>query len=446
MKKGRKRVLAATLAAAMAASFFAGCGEQKSASGGSSAQSGKTTGVTLTFGSHQSGLPNTGIVQKLATEFEKETGIKVDFQISPDDQWRDLIKVKLNSGEAPDIICADSNPLTLPSTINPEKYCVDLSNESWVSRMDKDVLPSISVKNKVYGITFPGKKMYFFVYNKEIFQKCGITKVPTTYAELKNACATIHAKMPDVTPIYEATTDGWHQVLPIAENPEVYLKDDPNLFDELNANKKDLDDIPMMKTILNEEKELAGLGYYGKDYLSNATSNAQEAMAKGKAAMYIAESAFRNQIKTEYPDCKYSYGIFVQPWGDNQTIGVNPASNAYFINKDSKNVEAAKKFFDFLAKPENLQKRLDGQPDISEVCWPEIKGRYSTEDQKYIQSHKTVRVFQVSVNYFDNQFMDVGKDIEAMFTGAMTPDDVIKSAMKRRQQQAKLQKDPAFTS
>lgn len=445
MNRNSRRILSLVLAVTMTASLLAGCGEKESTSG-SSAQSGKASSITLTFGSHQSGLPNSGVVQNLAAEFEKQTGIKIDFQISPDGQWRDLIKVKLNSGEAPDIICADSNPLTLPSTINPAKYCVDLSNESWVSRMDKDVLPSVSVNNKVYGITFPGKKMYFFVYNKDIFQKCGITKLPTTYAELKGVCATIKAKMPDITPIYEATTDGWHQVLPIAENPAVYLKSNANLYSELNGNKKDLNDIPMMKTILNEEKEMASLGYYGKDYLSNATSNAKEAFAKGKAAMYIAESAFRNEIKSDYPDCKYQFGIFVQPWGDNQTIGVNPASNAYFINKNGKNIDAAKKFFDFLAKPENLKKRLDGQPDISEVCWPEIKGRYSKEDQKYIKSYKTVRVFQVSVNYFDNQFMDVGKDIESMFTGAMSADDVIKSAMKRRDNQAKLQKDPAFTS
>ena len=33
--------------------------------------------VTLSFGSHQSGLPTSGIVQNLAKEFEKETGIKL---------------------------------------------------------------------------------------------------------------------------------------------------------------------------------------------------------------------------------------------------------------------------------------------------------------------------------------------------------------------------------
>lgn len=445
MKRQVKRVVSLTMAAVMAAGLFAGCGNEESSSGSAAAQSGKTSGVTLTFGSHQSGLPTSGIVQKLAAEFEKESGIKIDFQISPDDQWRDLLKVKEQSGEVPDIFCADTTN-SLESAINPEKYCADLTDQSWVSRMDKDVIPAVSLKNKVYGITFPGKKMYFYIYNKDMFQKCGITKVPTTYQELKDACAKIKAKMPDVAPIYEATTDGWHQVLPIAENSGVYLKDDANLFTELNTNKKKLTDIPKMKTILNELKECAGLGYFGKDYLSNATVDAKEAMAKGKTAMYIAEAAFRDEIKADYPDCTASFGIFVQPWGDNQTIGVNPASNAYFISKDSKNVDACKKFFDFLAKPENLQKRLDGQPGISEVCWPEIKGKYSDEDQKYIKSHKTATVLQIGANYVDSQFMDIGKDIESMYTGAMSIDDVIASAEKRRQQQGQLQKDSAFTS
>lgn len=38
-----------------------------------SAQSKKA--VTLTFGTHQSGLPVSGIVQQLGADFEKETGI-----------------------------------------------------------------------------------------------------------------------------------------------------------------------------------------------------------------------------------------------------------------------------------------------------------------------------------------------------------------------------------
>ncbi len=439
MNKRLVKLISAVSMTVLIGSSFAGCG---SSNGGdaSKSTSGNGEAITLTFGSHQSGLPDSGVVQDLAKDFEKETGIKIDFQISPDAQWRDLLKVKLDSGEAPDIFCADADPLNLVTRVNPEKYVQDVTDQEWVKRMDPNVLPSISYNNKVYGITFPGKKMYFYVYNKEIFQKLGL-KVPTTYEEFKNVCQKI--KDSGVTPIFEGTQNGWHQVLPLFETGAMYQEKHPDLYDKLNKNEEDLDSVPELLTIISELKECADLGFYGTDYLSNSVENAKEAMANGKAAMFIAESAWRNEVKADFPDFDVNkLGIFAMPWGDNQTIGVNPASNAYFINKNGKHVKEALQFFDFLARPENLQKRLDGQPGLSEVCWPEIKSKYSDEDKAYIDSLNKGMVMQAGVKYIDSQWMDIGKDLESMYTGASTPKQVLETIMNRRTEQAKLQKDP----
>ena len=89
MKKALwKKIIGISLAAVMACGMLAGCGsggDDSKDSGNSSSgeSSGGGKNITLTFGSHQSGLPTSGIVQSLAKEFEAETGIKVDFQISP---------------------------------------------------------------------------------------------------------------------------------------------------------------------------------------------------------------------------------------------------------------------------------------------------------------------------------------------------------------------------
>lgn len=399
--------------------------------------------ITITFGSHQSGLPPTGIVQDLAKEFESETGIKIDFQISPDAQWRDLIKVKLDSGEAPDIICVDT-PINLASSTQMSKYCVDLTNEAWMSRMSEEAVSAVSDNKKAYGITFPGPKMYLYVYNKTIFENLGLS-IPTTYEEFKKVCQTILDS--GVTPIYEATTNGWHQVLPLFETGGLYLKSDKNLYDELNANEKDLDDIPELLTIIKQINEIAKLGYYGTDYLSNAWENAAEAIASGSCAMTLSELGWKNQVTAEYPDFdSNNLGQFVIPFGDNQIIGVNPASSAYFINKDSKYIKEAKLFFSFLAKKENLEKRFIGQPDLNALCWPEIPTRYKADENAYIDSHQKARVVQTSVNYIDNQWMDIGKDLESMFIGASTPQDVLNIIMNRRNNQAKLQRDPGWTN
>lgn len=399
--------------------------------------------VTLTFGSHQSGLPNSGIVQDLAKEFEEETGIKIDFQISPDAQWRDLIKVKLDSGEAPDIMCVDT-PIGLASSLHMDQYCIELSDQEWVSRMEESAVSAVSADGKTYGITFPGAKMYFYLYNKQIFADLGL-EVPTNYEEFKNVCQTILDS--GVTPIYEATTNGWHQVLPLFETGGLWLAQDPDIYDKLNANEVGLDEISSLKTIIGQLDECAKLGYFGEDYLSNAVENAKEAVATGRCAMFIAELGWRGEVDADYPEfgAMENLGAFVMPWGDNQVIGVNPASNAYFINKDSKYTEEAKQFFEFLARPENLQKRLDGQPELSALCWPEITSKYSEEDQAFIDSLEKANVVQTSVNYIDSQWMDVGKDLEAMYTGAYTVDDVVQTIIDRRNEQAELQRDPGWT-
>lgn len=439
MRKRLIKLLSTICITIMAGSVLTGCGGS-SAGGNDTKSANSNEKITLTFGSHQSGLPTSGVVQELAKQFESETGIKIDFQISPDAQWRDLLKVKLDSGEAPDIFCADADPLNLVTRVNPEKYVEDVSKEEWVSRMDPNVIPSVSYNDKVYGITFPGKKMYFYVYNKEIFEKLGL-KVPTTYEEFKNVCQKI--KDSGVTPIFEGTQNGWHQVLPLFETGAMYQEKHPEIYSKLNKNEVDLDAVPELATIISQLKEFADLGFYGDNYLSNSVENAKEAMANGKAAMFIAESAWRNEVKGDFPDFDTNkLGIFVMPWADNQAIGVNPASNAYFINKNGKHVDAALKFFQFLAKPENLQKRLDGQPGLSEICWPEVPSKYSKEDQAYIDSLKKGMVMQAGVKYIDSQWMDVGKDLEAMYTGSATPEDVLKTIMNRRTEQAKLQKDP----
>lgn len=437
MKRKVKEVVSLALAAGLVVGLIAGCSTGK--------ESGSTEGkkqVTLTFGSHQSGLPTSGIVQELAKDFESETGIKIDFQISPDAQWRDLIKVKLDSGEAPDIICVDT-PIGLASSLHMDQYCPELTDQPWVSRIEKTTLAAVSVKDKVYGITFPGAKMYFYLYNKDIFKKLGLS-VPTTYKEFLSVCQTL--KEAGYTPIYEATTNGWHQVLPLFETGGLWLNQDPDMYEKLNENKIDLNGIPSLLNIIKQLDECAKVGYFGDDYLSNAWENAKEAMATERCVMTVAELGFRGQIEKEYPDFKATekLGAFVMPWGDNQEIGVNPASNAYFINKDSKYIEEAKQFFDFLARPENLQKRLDGQPELSALCWPEITSKYTKEDQAFLDSLKKANVVQTSVNYIDSQWMDVGKDLESMYTGAMAPEEVLKTIMERRIEQAKLQKDPGW--
>ncbi|HYH02924.1 MAG TPA: ABC transporter substrate-binding protein, partial [Bacillota bacterium] len=263
--------------------------------------------VTLTFGAHQAGVPISGVDQKIAKVFEKETGIKIDFQIVPDAQWRDLLKVKLASGEAPDIFLVDADPFSLNDRIHPEVNCIDLSKEKWISRMDPVFLPSISYKGKVYGLSiFPGVKIWVYYYNKAIFKKYNL-QPPRNYAEFKNVCQTL--KKAGVSPVYECLANGWHQVLPLFEIGATYEKIRPRLYDRLNKNQIKITEVPELGKTLTQLKEFADLGFYNEDYMTANYDDGFKVMAEGKAAIFMAGLGWREQLEQLYPKTAGNIGF-----------------------------------------------------------------------------------------------------------------------------------------
>lgn len=443
-----KRCIAILLAMVLCLGGLSACG--KSATKDSTTGTSETTktedqnstetkkNVTITFGSHQSGLPSSGIVQKIAEEYEAKTGVHIDFQVTPDAQWKDLLKTKLGVGEAPDIFCVDADPMALSDQWRPDVNCVPLTDEEWVNRIDKSVLPAVSVDNTVYGITFNGYKVWWYYYNKELFDQLGIS-VPTTYEEFKSVCQTI--KDAGVIPVYEAVQDGWHQQLPFYELGGYYNEKNPGLYDKLNKNEIKLTEVSEILEVLKQLKEFQELGFYGEDYMSNSTSGDYQAIAEGKYAMTLEGFGWEQSLIDAFPDMEGKIGVFTMPFADAQCIGTNPASNAYFINSKSENIEECKAFLSYLAQPEVLQERLDGDPQTIALCWPEIKPEYPAEYTEYLNSITQGTCMQAAVFYIGDQWMDTGKDIASMYAGTLTPEEVLQNISDRRDEQAKLQED-----
>jgi len=416
---------------------LAGCGTNETVTQGE-----KGSAVTLTFGTHQSGIPRTGIIQEMAKDFEKETGIKIDFQVVPDAQWRDLIKAKLASGEAPDIFNVDVDPLSLHGNIRPEENAMDLTNEEFAGRMSKEILPSVSYNGKVYGISYAPTKIWYVYYNKKIFADLGI-QPPTNYAEFK----AISQKIKDagITPFYQAPASGWYQVLPLFETGPNYEKSQPGVYEKLNNNEMKVQDLKQLETVITQLKEFADLGFFGENFLSNTVEGGINAFGSGKAAMILRVPGTEAEIAKAYPDMQGNMGFFVMPWGDNQIIGINPGgSGAMFGNNKSKHKEEILTFFRWMTKKENLQRVFDGGEGNLTICWPEIQPKLTQDYIDYESSHEKGTVMQAAVKYIDPQWMDIGKDLSGMFAGALTPKQVLENIDKRRAEQAKVQKDPAW--
>ena len=400
--------------------------------------------VTLTYMASQGWIKDAEL--ELAKQFEEETGIHIDYQIIPADQYFSVLKTKLNSGEATDIFGGQSGKTDLQVQYDVEKNAVDLSGEEWVSRHDPLSLEMVSLNGKVYGAEIwdtIASNYFIVVYNKDIFAEQGLS-VPATYAEFKDACLAL--KDAGINPVYQPISDGWHHVLWFPMVGPRFEELNPGLAEQLNANEVTFAETPVMVEAMTQLKELYDLGCFGDNALSDAFADANAKLASGEYAMAVTTLTAPVSIETDYPETPaQTFGFFPMPLADNLLAPAHPAGPSKFIYSGSPHIEEAKQYLAFLAASENLQYLLDNTPEFADLNFSGLTAKWTPEQQEFLDTYaaKSI-VYQDAVNYLNPQWMDIGKDMVAMFTGAMTPEEVLASIDQRRADMAKTANDPAW--
>lgn len=442
-----RKILLLIVVLGLLCSTFTGCAGPQSPSGsntGSTETAPQKKSITISYMASQDWVQKAE--QDVGAKFESETGIKVDYQIVPADQYQNLLKTKLNAGECTDLFGNQSGKFDIVSLLDIEKNGVDLSNEEWAKRFDPLAAEQLSVNGKLYGMTLADvSAVWGICYNKNIFNDLGL-KIPTTYNEFKDVCQKILDA--GIIPIYECVSDGWHHVLWFPELGGRYEELNPGLADKLNSNETTFEQNETMLEALTQLNDLIDLGYFGKNYMSNTYADTEKNMASGEYAMTVYNQGLPQQIENAYPDVKAdTFGFFVIPLVDNQILNVNPAGPSIFVYSGSKNIDAAKQYLAYIAKPENLQYILDNTPKFNSLPFSGLNDKYSDEIRNFYNAYpKHGTVYQTQIKYLNPQWMEIGKDLSAMFTDAMQPIDVLKSIDKRRSDAAKAAKDPNWVN
>ena len=388
---------------------------------------------------------------ELGKKFEEETGIAVDYQIIPADQYQDLLINRLNSGEGPDIFGAQSG-FALATTYKVQENAVDLSDEEWMDTYSIFSAEQTSVDGVNYGMTyFDTTTDYYMVYNKKLFEAAGITDVPTTFDEL---CAVCDALLESgVTPIYEPVADGWHQTMLWTGNAQVLDKLDPGIIDKLNANETTFAENENMKTMLEQLNTLAQNGYFGDNYMSDEFASSEGYMASGEFAICcLKPGAIPTIVASDLNTEGYTeddFGLFLLPLLDNQYLNVHPAGPSKFIYAGSKNIDAAKMYLDYISTKESIQYMIDNEPTIENL--PFDAGQtpaYSEMTEEFLNSYDDKHsgmVLQDVVTYFNEQWMDISANIASMFIGDMTAEEVLEAIDEGRAQLAAAAGDEAWS-
>lgn len=402
--------------------------------------------VTLTYMASQNWVPQAEM--DLGAQFEEETGIHIDYQIIPADQYFTLLQTRLNTGEATDIFGGQSGVTDLIVNYNVEENAVDLSDQEWVQRMDPLVLAQATVDGKVYGLTLWDVigTTWVINYNKTIFEENNLS-VPTTYEEFRSVCEALLGV--DIIPVFEPVASGWHHVLWF---PELGPRDEevtPGLAELLNLNEATFSDNETMLTILQQLDELYTMGCFGDNALADTYDYTTEALASGEYAMSVFNLTGPQSIAQDFPDVDPdTFGFFVMPLADNQNLNINPAGPTKFIYSGSEHIAEAEQYFDFLTRPENLQYLIDNNPAMRTLPFEGLTFDLLPSQQEFLDSFPPERrgtVYQTAVNYVNPQWMDIGQDLTAMFTGAIAPQDVLVNIDERRAQMAEVAQDPAWS-
>lgn len=399
--------------------------------------------VTITYMASQDWIQDAEM--ELGEKFTEETGIKVDYQIVPADQYENLLLTRLNTGECTDIFGAQSSQFSVVSQLNVEKNAVDLSNESWAANLEETAAAELSVNGKLYGE--PGQDVsavWAVGYNRAIFEELGLS-VPTTYAEFCDVCDKILEA--GKTPIYECVSDVWHHTCWL-EAAVAATKADPEYPDKLNNNTDTFVGNEQMKLMLTQLKEMADKGYWGENYMSNEYANAAAAMASGEYVMTLYNQGLGLEINAVDPEFDPdNIGYFANPLCDNQCLNVNPCGPSKFIYSGSKNIDAAKKYLEFMASDESLAYMIENVGKFNMLPYKNSPSGYTDVIQEFYDRYpEKIAVFQASVKYFNPQWMEIGTNLSAMLLGEMTEDEVLTEIDKLRAEQAEAAGDEAWVN
>ncbi len=208
---GWRTALAAGCGLAVAIGGLTACG----AGGGGGSSSGKSDTIRVLMVNN----PQMEDLQKLtADNFTKDTGIKVDFTVLPENDMRDKASTEFSS-QANQYDVATLSNFEIPF-YSKNGWLADLSDySSKDSTFDQsDILPPMTASlsgedGKLYGEPFYGESS-FLMYRKDILAAKGITMPANpTWDQVADAAAKLDGAAPGMKGICLRGQTGWGQVL-----------------------------------------------------------------------------------------------------------------------------------------------------------------------------------------------------------------------------------------
>jgi raffinose/stachyose/melibiose transport system substrate-binding protein len=264
-------------------------------------------------------------------------------------------------------------------------------------------------------------------YNADILEQYGV-EVPLTWTDFMAACETIKTQSEgQVDCVHIGGADSW----PVGQFYDFFstplaISPTPNDEQALLDGTYDWSKY----TVLSQNLlDLKTNGYLNEDALTAKYTDAAAALAEGKAAFgFYGPFICEESLKTN-PD--FNCGIMPIPAlveGDEPTFAGGELTT-WGVWKDSPHTEAAIKFVNFYARPENVKAVAESNKAPAGLTGVEVDAGYLT---KYYEQYADLRTF----TYFDRIYLPNGmwdvlcKNGQDVLAGGATPEQATENIAK----------------
>ncbi len=280
--------------------------------------------------------------------------VSIQASYAPTDQLQTALRAQLGAGNAPDLFVAwpGNGSAMSVQQLAPARLVADISDQSWIKPVPDGLKPLLGANGKTYMWSSCVAPIGV-IYNKRVFEAAGVTELPKTWDELLAAADKI--KQAGKIPFAVGNQTPWiTQLLPYAIAPSTAFAEDPNLAQDMLDKKKSFENSGW-HTVFDRYLELYKRGLFNKSPNGTTYEQTQSLVGSGKAAMAVQVIATMPPFLAAAKN-KADLGTFPFPAADSADALQIPAGVCAGLaaSANGKHLDEAKKFIDWIGKPENM--------------------------------------------------------------------------------------------
>ena len=368
----KKRVLSLVLTAAMAATVLAGCGSSSSSSTTTTETKEETAeapaeeaeeateeaaadaptetvvpteDVTITF------WQNSGrkeVTDECVEAFmEAYPNITIEVSYFSTDDLKTNCKVAASSDSLPDMWYNWGG--TLGSYYPENGLTYDLTEyaeqHNWSDKYMQACLDLAVLDGQMSGLA-SDIAMYVYWYRPDVMEKCGVTEMPTTFAEFEDMLAQIKAA--GVYPFAGGSLYGWQIMRYVQDIIEYYAGAEEH--DKLQAMEADWGTSEAVLKAFQKYQEWVEKGYFQDGFMTEDPNNCRNFVWNGTCAMAPDSVSFLNKAaEAGYDPTEFAYLVYPSESNPDGTGRLAAYINQIQINKNVTDVqlEAIMTYFDW---------------------------------------------------------------------------------------------------